>query len=84
MKKNRNAWYKRMDFLFVFDSGIKILSPVLRRWELKACAFPSSHSASCRQEPSVCVERTLPSTTPCSVVVTEAENKTPAPPLLTF
>lgn len=84
MKKNRNAWYKRMDFLFVFDSGIKILSPVLLQWELKACASPSNHSASCRREPSACVERTLPSTTPCSVVVTEAYNKTPASTLLTF
>ena len=38
MKKNRNAWYKRMEFLFIFNSGIKILSPVLLQWELKACA----------------------------------------------
>lgn len=51
--------------------GIRILNPVLRPWGRKAFASPSSRSVSCSLGPDASAARTLPSTTPCLVGVTE-------------
>lgn len=64
---------------YSFISGIKILSLVPPPWEQKASAYLSSQSVNYRVGQDVSAAKTLPSFTPCLVVVTKLLVKAPSP-----